>query len=214
MDKDFYYDKSDSTFPSGTKKNTVIKERVNLITSHMYKQYLEHVKASKNTTDMFSRMLSEMVSVGSQLSESFVQKNAPSSNIFCETDADRSVGIMNILWHSISFTTRGNTKPQALYRKGKQPLFCGRILALNGDFRDASLGLQDQEYPAILKCEIASLFVPADPTFDAIIKIKHLGNSEFLINQIDAPREFLLKVVEIICGGGYYHEEAEQTEES
>ena len=55
--------------------------------------------------------------------------------------------------------------------------------------------------------------MPADPTVDAIIKIKHLGNAEHLINQIDAPREFLLKVVEIICGGGYYHEEIDISEE-
>lgn len=212
MDKDFFF-KNNSAFSSGIKKNTVIKERVNLITAHMYKQYLEHMQASKNTADMFNRILTEMQNVAEQLNESFAQKNAPSSNIFCEMDSDRSVGIINILWHGISFTTRGNTKPQALYRTDKPPMFCGRILALNGDFNDASLAMHDQEYPDILKCEIASLFVPADPTVDAIIKIKHLGNSEYLINQIDAPREFLLKVVEIICGGGYYHEEIETADE-
>ena len=48
---------------------------------------------------------------------------------------------------------------------------------------------------------------PADKTANCIIKIKHLGNKEFIINPIDAPREFLLKVIEIICGGGIYHEE-------
>lgn len=213
MDKDFYYDRNNSSFPIGTKKHTAIKERVNLLTGHMYKQYIEHVQATHNTADMFNRILAEMEDVGNLLRESFSQKSTPSANISCQTDADKSVGIMNILWHSMSFTTRGNTKPQALYREGKPPMFCGRILALNGDFHDASLAIQDQEYPDILKCEIASLFVPADPTLDAIIKIKHIGNTEILINQIDAPKEFLIKVVEVICGGGYYHEEIEASDE-
>ena len=43
-----------------------------------------------------------------------------------------------------------------------------------------------------------------DISFD---KIKHIGNIEYKINQTNAAREFLLKVIEIICGGGFYHEE-------
>ena len=93
-----------------------------------------------------------------------------------------------------------------MYREEKSPLFTGRILALNGDFQDAALDIQDQEYPDILKCEIASLYVPADTTTDAILKIKHIGSQEFALNQIDASKEFVLKVIEIICGGGIYHE--------
>jgi len=188
------------------KKSSVIKERVNIITSHMYKQYLEHQQALKNTSDMFNRILIDMQDVTESLRASFEARGINKNCAFCEIDADRSVGIINILWNSISFTTRGNTRPQALYRKNNPPLFSGRIIALNGDFQDASLDIQDQEYPDILSCEIASLYVPADTTTDAIIKIKHLGDQEFPINQIDASREFLLKVIEIICGGGVYHE--------
>jgi len=182
------------------------KERINLITSHMYKQYKEHEQATINTQRMFERILNDIEEITQYLRESFEKRGVKQNNIFCEIDADRSVGIINILWHSISFTTRGNTRPQALYREGEQPLFTGRILALNGDFQDASLDIQDQEYPDILRCEIASLFIPSDTTSPAILKIKHLGNKEFLINQIDASKEFLLKVIEIICGGGIYHE--------
>lgn len=187
-------------------KTSIIKERVSLISSHMYKQHLEYMQASANTSEMFNRILNELQDVTGHLRESFASRGIPPSNIFSEIDADKSVGIMNILWHSISFTTRGNTKPQALYRKDAPPLFSGRIIALNGDFQDVALDMGDQEYPALLKCEIASLFIPADTTADAIIKIKHLGCQEFRINQVDAAREFLLKVIEIICGGGVYHE--------
>jgi len=191
----------------GKAKPSAIKERLNLIASHMCKQHKEHHQATLNTTQMFYRILHDMEEVAEQLKESFKARGIPTNQIFCEIDADRSVGILNILWYSISFTTRGNTRPQALFRNDNTPLFTGRILALNGDFQDASLDIQDQQYPDILKCEIASLFVPADTTTPAILKIKHLGNQEFHVNQIDAPKQFLLKVIEIICGGGIYHEE-------
>lgn len=188
-------------------KPSAIKERLNLVASHMYKQYKEHKDATANTTQMFYRILRDMEEMTLALKENFTARGIPTSHIFCQADADKSVGILNILWHSMSFTTRGNTRPQALFRNDNTPLFTGRILALNGDFLDASLDIQDQEYPDILKCEIASLYVPADTITPAILKIKHLGNQEFYLNQIDAPKQFLLKVIEIICGGGIYHED-------
>jgi hypothetical protein len=194
-------------------KPSAIKERLNLVASHMYKQYKEHLEATSNTTQMFYRVLKDMEDITGIFKDNFTNRGIPNSQIFCEIDADKSVGILNILWHSISFTTRGNTRPQALFRKNGSPLFTGRILALSGDFLDASLDIQDQEYPDILKCEIASLYVPADTTTPAILKINHLGNQEFYLNQIDAPKQFLLKVIEIICGGGIYHEDLLDFEE-
>jgi len=194
-------------------KTSAVNERVNLIVGHMYKQYKEYQEATRNTTAMFKRILAETEEITEYLRETFTARGVSPSQIFCEIDADRSVGILNILWHSISFTTRGNTKPLALYREGQPPLFTGRILALNGDFQDAALDIQDQEYPDILKCEIASLYVPADAAASAILKIKHLGNQEFPVNQVDAPKQFLLKVIEIICGGGIYHENEPESED-
>lgn len=188
-------------------KPSAIKERINLIASHMFKQYKEHKEASLNTTKMFYRILKDLEEITLNIKESFDSRGINPSQIFCEIDADKSVGILNILWHSISFTTRGNTKPQALFREEKSPLFTGRIIALNGDFHDASLELQDQEYPDILSCEIASLYIPADETATCVLKINHLGNKEILLNPVDAPKQFLLKSIEIICGGGIYHEE-------
>jgi len=194
-------------------KNSDVKERLNLIVGHMYKQHKEYQEAAENTTGMFKRILTATEEMTEYLRETFSARGVSPFKVFCEIDADRSVGILNILWHSISFTTRGNTKPQALYREGQPPLFTGRILALNGDFQDAALNIQDQEYPDILKCEIASLYVPADVTASAILKIKHLGNQEFQVNQADAPKQFLLKVIEIICGGGIYHENEPESDD-
>src|SRR3989339_657519 len=131
-------------------KPSAIKERLNLVASHMYKQYKEHQEATNNTTQVFYRILRDMEEITVALKENFTARGVPTSHIFCEIDADKSVGILNILWHSISFTTRGNTRPQALFRNDNTPLFTGRILALNGDFQDASLDIQDQQYPDIL----------------------------------------------------------------
>jgi hypothetical protein len=184
------------------------ENRLDLIVSHMHQQYQQYLQATVNTSKTFDRLLDEMKNVTGFLKASFAARNMAPAQVFHEIDADRSVGILNVLWHSISFTTRGNTKPQALHRTDGPPLFCGRIIALNGDFQDAALDLQDQEYPDILNCELASLFIPHDPEADAIIKIKHMPDKEMYLSQKSAPEQFLLKTVESICGGGIYHEEA------
>ena len=86
-------------------------------------------------------------------------------------------------------------------------MISGRIIAMKGNFYDAVNEDSENGIDAVLEHEVASLFIPADKTQIGIIKINHLGNREFYINQMDAPREFLLKVIETICGGGIYHEE-------
>ena len=58
----------------------------------------------------------------------------------------------------------------------------------------------------LLENEIASLYIPPDQTQKCIFKIKHSGQ-EFALNQIDAPRDVVLKVVETVCGGGLYHQD-------
>ena len=194
-------------------KKSSLNERINLIAAHMYKQYKEHQEASENTKKIFEKLLQDMEKVTDELKQCFEKRKLNPSQALCQIDTDRSVGIINILWNSISFTTRGNIKPQALYRNDGTPLFAGRIIALNGNFYDASLDIQDQEYPDILECEIASLYIPADKTVSAVLKIKHLGDTEFCLNQADAPKEFLMRTIEIICGGGIYHEEIDCNQE-
>ena len=98
-------------------------------------------------------------------------------------------------------------KPKALHREKDTPLFTGRIIAIKGTVPELVHGYNDEVEQKLLDLEVASLYVPADKTAKAIIKIRHLGNQEFYINQMEAPREFLLKVIETICGGGNYHKE-------
>lgn len=189
------------------RKDSAIKERVSLISAHMYKQFLDHQNASSNTKEMFFAILKESDNVVNYLKNSFSSRSISAEHINSEIGFDRTSFRINILWHSITFKMRGNFKPQALQRDNDPPLFSGRIIALNGDFLKADLN--DDDYPDVLEHEIASLYIPADKTKSCIIKIKHVGNKEFPINPIDAPREFLLKVTEIICGGGIYHEQFE-----
>ncbi len=185
-----------------SQKDSLVKERVNLITSHMYKQCLEHSEALANTNEAFQKMLKEMEKVTENLKESFEARGLDSSGIIYNTDSEKHAGQLGILWQKISFSTRQNSQPQALYRKEAPPLFTGRIIAFN-DYVDVHNQKNIQE---VLKSEVASMYIPADKTAEAIIKIKHLGDQEFYINQIDAPREFLLRVIEVICGGGVFHE--------
>lgn len=191
--------------------NTVraIQQKVDMLASHMQKQLKEHEAAMQNTRQVFECLLQDLDNFVECFEAAFEERvnelNPP--RIQHQTDPDRSVGILHILWHSISFTTRGNTKPLALNRPGRPPLFTGRIIAMNGDFLDTRSNLHSANFNELLHHEIASLYVPADPSAPAVMSIKHLAGEELYFHQADAPRRFLLKVVEIICGGGFFHEQ-------
>ncbi len=190
----------------------VIQKKVDFLATHMQTQLKEHDAAMLNTYRVFEYLLQDLDNFVDCFQEAFAAKLSESMamnqpRIQYQADPDRSVGILHILWHAISFTTRGNTKPLALNRPGRSPLFTGRIIALNGDFLDATSNLQTSHVPELLNHEIASLFIPADPSAPAVMRMKHLKNEELYFHQADAPRRFLLKVVEIVCGGGFFHEQ-------
>jgi hypothetical protein len=189
-----------------------IQQKVDMLAAHMQKQLKEHEAAMANTHQVFEFLLQDLDNFAECFQEAFKARtpewnelNAP--RIQHQADPDRSVGILHILWHAISFTTRGNTKPLALNRPGRPPLFTGRIIALNGDFLDTRSNLHTAHFSELLHHEVASLYVPADPAAPAVMSIKHLAGEELYFHQADAPRRFLLKVVEIICGGGFFHEQ-------
>lgn len=189
------------------RKSSVIQERINLVSTHMYKQFLEYQHSIINTQEIFIKIADNMQATVDYLKQSFGARGVATDNIFYELDSTKTVLVLNILWHTISFTTRWNNQPQALYRGVEAPLISGRIIALKGNFHDILKQHGDEDLQSILDQEVASLFIPADKTQSGIIKINHLGNREFYLSQMDAPREFLLKVIETICGGGIYHEE-------
>jgi hypothetical protein len=183
-----------------------LEDRVNLLASHMTKQWCEHDEAIRNTNRMFDRLLSDMAILCGCFKESFEKRAIPQKQIYYQIDSDRSVGILNILWHTLSFTTRGNTKPMAMYRFGREPVFTGRIVAVLGDFQEMAGNPFGQDFGELLSHEVASLYVPADTETPAVMSIKHLGDDEHYFHQADAPRQFLLKTIEMVCAGGYFHE--------
>lgn len=183
-----------------------IKGRVDFLASHMQKQLHDHQEAMLNTNRVFEQVLTDLEAISQCFREALTGRDLNETRVGCDIDADRSIGILKILWHSLSFTTRGNSKPLALYRPGRPPLFAGRIVALHGDFQDARNPMQYYDFPEILQYEVASLYVPADPMAPAVMKIKHLGAEEHYLHQVDAARQFLMKTIEVICGGGFFHE--------
>ena len=190
-----------------TRKSSVIQERMSLVSSHMYKQFIEYQQSNANTAVLFDKMVENMALTVEYLKQSFTVRGIPSENIYYEYDKVRHIAIMKILWHSITFYSNMKDTPKALPKEKDVPMFSGRIIAIKGTIPELIHGYSDEIEQKLLDMEVSSLFVPADKTEKAIIKIRHLGNQEFYINQMEAPKEFLLKVIEIICGGGNYHKE-------
>ena len=191
------------------RKSTLIQERIGLVSTHMYKQFLDYQHATLNTTEIFAEMIDNLKAIADSLKQSFATRGITTQNISVDYDKDKSVVVINILWHTISLTTRCNFEPQALYREGTAPMFSGRIMAINGDYNELMEGKKNRNeiMEVLLDKEVASLFVPADKSQNSIFKIRHLANREFFLNNTDASREFVLKIIETVCGGGVYHEE-------
>ena len=192
------------------RKSTLIQERIGLVSTHMYKQFLDYQHATLNTAEIFSEMIDNLKAIADTLKQSFASRGITAQNIFVEHDKEKSVVVINILWHTISLTTRCNFEPQALDRgKGVTPMFSGRIMAVNGNYNELMEGkkTRNEIMETLLEKEVASLYVPADKSQNSIFKIRHLANREFFLNSSDASREFVLKIIETVCGGGVYHEE-------
>lgn len=188
------------------RKSSVIQERVNLVSTHMYKQFLDYQHANMNTNEAFLRMIEDLQTVVDTLKQSFSSRGITTQNIYMEVDAQKTVAVINILWHKISFTTRCNYQPQAFFKENDAPLFSCRIMSIRGNYHELMKSSKDEEMQTLLDNEVASVYIPADKIQNTIITIRHLANREFYLNQMDAPREFVLKVIETICGGGVYHE--------
>jgi hypothetical protein len=192
------------------RKSAVVQERAGLVAVHMYKQFLDFQQSAQNTNEMFAKITENLQAVAEYLRQSFSVRNIPSQNVSFEIDQSQTLALVNVLWHTISFTSRFNVAPKALPRgESALPLFCGRIFAVNGNYHQLVQGVEDLEgqVKIMLDNEIASLYIPADKNQGAIITIRHKENQEFLVSQVDASREFLLKVIEIVCAGGQFHEQ-------
>ncbi len=190
------------------RKTAIIQERMGLVSGHMYRQFLEYQQSNANTSFLFDKMIENMAYTVEYLKKSFATRGIPSENIYYEYDKQRHIAYLNILWHKITFASNMKDKPKAIPREKDIPLITGRIIAIKGTCPELIHGFNEETEQKLIDMEIASLFVPADKMAKAIIKIRRsAGSEEFYINQIDAPREFLLKIIEMVCAGGNYHTE-------
>ena len=166
------------------RKSTLIQERIGLVSTHMYKQFLDYQHATLNTAEIFVEMIDNLKAIADSLKQSFSARGITTENIYVEYDKDKTVVVINILWHTISLTTRCNYEPQALFRESAPPMFSGRIMAINGNYNELMEGIssRNQMMEVLLDKEVASLFVPADKTQNSIFKIRHLSNREFLLS--------------------------------
>jgi len=203
-------------FELNVQKSSVVQQRAGLIAVYMYKQFIDFHQATLNTNDTFSKILENLATVVEYIKQSLNVRNIPVQNISCVVDSSKTLAIVNILWHKISFTSRYNISPKALPSKTGNPMFCGRIFAINGDL--SQLIKEDDDYEKqmniLLENEIASLYVPAENNQGCIMTLRHKDDQETYITQTDAPRDFLLKVVEIVCAGGEFHKQNKNTKKS
>ena len=107
-----FFENQDTSF----KNSPIIKERVSLIASHMYKQFLNYQSAATNTAEIFGQMLECLEAVVDLLRQTFASHGVATENIYLKIDANKSVSVLTIFWNKFSFTTRCNYQPQALYR--------------------------------------------------------------------------------------------------
>lgn len=205
MIQDNSFDNLETTFG----KSTVTQERVSLVASHMYKQYLDFNNAVNNGYRAFMEIEKELEIIADILKKSFAARNIPTQNIYVEKDSEKqtTVVMLNALWLKISFSIRSNIQPTALSREQGAPLLSYRIMAIKGNYKEImdSADKKQDETSIMLDNEVASLFIPAEKSQPSIMTIKYLANKEFPLSSVDASREFVLKVLETVCGRGNYH---------
>lgn len=200
------YDKIDTS----KRNSALIQERVNLVSSHMYKQFLEYQDADKNTTEIFYEMINNLQIIVENLKQAFASRGIATQNIYLEKDSTRTCVCVNVFWNQFSFTTKCNFAPQSININGSPlPVLTGRIMALKGHYNkliNPNIPDKDQ-LSLLLEQELASLYVPADKNNNTVFKLSHRPNKEFYLAQIDAPKEFVLAILESVCGSTIYHKE-------
>ena len=89
-------------------QSSIIQQRAGLVAVYMYKQFIEFHQATMNTKEMFGGILENLASVLEYLRQSLNVRNVPIQNVKCTVDSTKTLAIVNVLWHTISFTSRFN----------------------------------------------------------------------------------------------------------
>ena len=63
------------------RRSAIIQERMGLVSSHMYKQFLEYQQANNNTAVLFEKMVENMALTVEYLKQSFSTRGIPTQSI-------------------------------------------------------------------------------------------------------------------------------------
>ena len=69
------YENFDNT-ESGYRKNSLIQERVGLVSTHMYKQFLDYQKATLNTAEIFKEAIENLAAITDSLKKSLKRRTS------------------------------------------------------------------------------------------------------------------------------------------
>ena len=136
-------------------------------------------------------------------------------NIKKETSKYSSANISTIELNSRAYEIEIlQSEDDNVYLKARATSF-GFVNVKNKDFsiqsnlRNSTLTINIIEPHGFATSNLSSLklYVPAEKNQGTIMTIRHKGNQELYISQLDAAREFLLKVIEIVCAGGEFHKQ-------
>ena len=72
---------------TAAKKDIVIQDRVELLSAHMYKQFLNYQHSTVNTNEIFSRMIDCLNIVSENMKQSFSSRGVTTQNIYVESDS-------------------------------------------------------------------------------------------------------------------------------
>ena len=72
------------------RKSTLIQERIGLVSTHMYKQFLDYQHATMNTTEIFAEMIDNLKATADSLKQSFAARGVTTENIYVNHDKDLS----------------------------------------------------------------------------------------------------------------------------
>jgi 5'-deoxynucleotidase YfbR-like HD superfamily hydrolase len=81
------------------RKSSVIQERINLVSTHMYKQFLEYQRSTMNSSEMFVKIADNMEATVEYLKQSFSARGVSTDSIYFEQNDDKTVIVLHILWH-------------------------------------------------------------------------------------------------------------------
>jgi hypothetical protein len=133
------------------RKSSVVQERAGLVAVYMYKQYLEFQQSNLSTSETFGEIIKNTQQVVEYLRQSFSIRNIPVQNINSDIDNTKTIALLNILWNTISFTSRFNYLPTPLPITHTQPLFCGNNFAFNGNFYQILKNFDQNDQDSLLK---------------------------------------------------------------